>query len=63
MFTESFVRDGEPVLTDSAAIAKNLMFPYWFWGAMIASLSILILYGSLRIVNRDKSIELTAKEA
>jgi hypothetical protein len=43
MFTKGFVRDGQPMTSDTQAIAQSLLLPYWFWGALIAGLSIIIM--------------------
>lgn len=46
MFTRDFVRDGRVQLSDTQAIAEQLLLPYWFWGGAIAALSLLILWTS-----------------
>lgn len=47
MFTRHFHRaDGTLTDSDTQMIANVLLLPYWFWGAMIAALSFLILAGS-----------------
>lgn len=43
MFTKEFVRDGKTISSDTQAIASVLLLPYWFWGTLIAALSLLIL--------------------
>ncbi|MGE0706821.1 MAG: M50 family metallopeptidase [Planctomycetota bacterium] len=45
MFTQRFERDGQLVLSDTEAIARAipLPLPYWFYGALIAALSLAIL--------------------
>ncbi len=43
MFTKEFVRNGVVMKSDSQNIAEALLFPYWFWGLIIAVLSIVIL--------------------
>lgn len=44
MFTRQFVRDGRVQYSDTQAIAEQLLLPYWFWGGLIAALSLLILW-------------------
>ncbi|MEZ5409629.1 MAG: M50 family metallopeptidase [Acidimicrobiales bacterium] len=47
MFTPHFHRsDGTYTESDTQMIANVLLLPYWFWGALIAALSITILAGS-----------------
>lgn len=48
MFTDSFERDGQVVTSDTGSIADALFLPYWFWGALIAAVSVLILLATLR---------------
>ncbi len=43
MFTDSFVRDGQRVDSDTGAIADVLLLPYWFWAVVIAALSFAIM--------------------
>jgi hypothetical protein len=43
MFSPGFVRDGRPMLSDTGAIAESWLLPYWFWGALVAALSVAIL--------------------
>jgi len=43
MFTSTFGRGGETVMSDTEAIARQLGFTYWFWGALIAAICIAIL--------------------
>lgn len=47
MFTRHFRRwDGTLTPSDTQTIAEVLLLPYWFWGALIAGLSLAILGGS-----------------
>lgn len=43
MFTKNFTRGGQTVDSDSQNIADVLLLPYWFWGGLIAALSVAIL--------------------
>ncbi len=43
MFTRDFVRDGRVIDSDTQNIADVLLLPYWFWGGVIAALSVMIL--------------------
>lgn len=54
MFTESFMRDGQRKLSDTGAIADKWLLPYWFWGALVAALSLLILYAAFRVAMRRR---------
>lgn len=40
-------------ISDTGQMAQILILPYWFWGALIAALSFLILFFSLRIAYRS----------
>ena len=44
MFTRDFVRGGQVQISDTQAIAEQLLLPYWFWGGMVAALSVAILW-------------------
>lgn len=47
MFTKNFHRtDGTLTDSDTQTIANVLVLPYWFWGGLIAGISMLILAGS-----------------
>ena len=47
MFTKNFPRrDGTLMDSDTQTIANVLLLPYWFWGGIIAALSLVILAGS-----------------
>ena len=51
-----FSRTAGPLgISDTAQIAQILFLPYWFWGAVIAVLSFLILILSLRMAYRPHS--------
>lgn len=51
MFTKGFMRGGQYMDSDTGAIANNLFLPYWFWGALIALTSLVMLGGSLWFAN------------
>jgi hypothetical protein len=40
-------------ISDTAQIQKALLLPYWIWGALIATLSLIILVISLRVAYRS----------
>jgi hypothetical protein len=44
-------------LSDTAQIQQQLLLPYWFWGALMAVASLVILVQSLRFAYRDKTIQ------
>jgi hypothetical protein len=44
-------------LSDTAQIQQQLLLPYWFWGALMAVASLVILVQSLRFAYRNKGIE------
>ena len=47
MFTKNFHRrDGTLMDSDTQTIANVLLLPYWFWGGIIAAVSLMILAGS-----------------
>ncbi|MHC5610933.1 MAG: M50 family metallopeptidase [Nostoc sp.] len=41
-------------LSDTAQMQRYLLLPYWFWGGLMASASLVILVQSLRIAYRSK---------
>lgn len=43
MFTRQFTRDGQVQISDTQAIAEQLLLPYWVWGGIIGALSLAIL--------------------
>lgn len=43
MFTREFERGGKVMVSDTQAIAQQLLLPYWLWGALIALASVAIL--------------------
>ncbi|MEO1427565.1 MAG: M50 family metallopeptidase [Cyanobacteria bacterium J06633_8] len=49
-----FTRTAGPLgLSDTGQIQEQLILPYWFWGALIAVASLLILVQSLRIAYKQ----------
>ncbi len=46
MFTKNFYRDGRVLNSDTEEIAKVLVLPYWFWGGLIALISLGVVVGS-----------------
>lgn len=46
MFTKNFYRDGRVLNSDTEEIARVLLLPYWFWGGLIALLSLGVVVGS-----------------
>ncbi len=53
MFSPGAVVDGVEMTSDSGAIAKALFLPYWFWGALTALFSFLVLVAGLRVALRN----------
>ncbi|MUG98668.1 M50 family peptidase [Scytonema sp. UIC 10036] len=45
---------GPGLLSDSAQIQQQLLLPYWFWGALMAIASLVILVQSLRVAYRSR---------
>jgi Peptidase M50B-like len=43
-------------ISDTAQIQKQLFLPYWFWGALMAVASLIILVQSLRFAYQNKDI-------
>jgi len=52
MFSSGVVVDGVARPSDSAVIAQALWLPFWFWGALVAALSLALLVFGLWIVRR-----------
>ena len=48
LFTDTAQTATGPATSDVGQIAENLFLPYWFWGGLIAALSILILVLGIR---------------
>ena len=57
MFSASALVDGTTHLSDTAQIAAALWLPYWFWGALLASLSLTLLAGGIWISCRPYPIK------
>lgn len=49
LFSESAVVGGQVILSDTGAIAAELVLPYWFWAGAIIGLSAIIIGVSLKI--------------
>jgi hypothetical protein len=60
MFSEGGLVDGVYHASDSAAIADALLLPYWFWGAMTAAFSFVVLAGGLYLALRGQSVRALA---
>ena len=52
MFSGTAVVDGVARPSDSAVIAQALWLPFWFWGALVAALSLALLLLGLWVVHR-----------
>lgn len=48
LFSDGGYVDGQPVVSDTGAIADILLLPYWFWGGLITMTIAAILWGALR---------------
>jgi hypothetical protein len=55
MFSGTAVVAGVSRPSDSAVIAQALWLPFWFWGALVAALSLALLLAGLWIVSRRSS--------
>ncbi|MCB2065794.1 MAG: M50 family metallopeptidase [Erythrobacter sp.] len=54
LFSNAAVIGGQPMLSDTGAIAAELWLPYWFWAAVIVGLSGLMVGASLKFaLNRE----------
>ena len=47
LYTKSVIINGREMLSDSGQIAQALLLPYWFWGSLMAILSLALLVSSL----------------
>lgn len=47
LLTRTVVIDGNVMLSDTGQIARQLLLPYWFWGALTAAGSLYLVYCSL----------------
>ncbi|PXA95345.1 hypothetical protein DMC47_19650, partial [Nostoc sp. 3335mG] len=52
LFTAGGVIDGQLHRSDTGAIADALLLPYWFWGAAISVVILLLLWRSFAIAFR-----------
>jgi hypothetical protein len=52
MFSAQAVVNGVSHPSDSAVIAQALWLPYWFWGAVVAAFSLVVVALGLRWVSR-----------
>ncbi len=43
LFTKGFERDGRRLDSDTQNIADELFLPYWFWGALLGGVSLIVL--------------------
>lgn len=43
LFTKGFERDGRRLDSDTQNIADELFLPYWFWGALLGGVSLVVL--------------------
>ena len=48
LFSDGGYVDGQPVVSDTAAIADVLLLPYWVWGALITLAILTITWKALR---------------
>ena len=48
LFSGRAVIGGIPMDSDTEQIARQLFLPYWFWGATLSLISIILLVQSLR---------------
>ena len=55
MFSAQAVVNGMAYPSDSALIAKALVLPHWFWGAVIAALSLVLLAFGILVATRSDS--------
>jgi hypothetical protein len=50
LFSSGGTIAGKEYLSDTAVVQKYLLLPYWFWGSLIISLSIICFYFSMRVL-------------
>lgn len=48
LFSSGAFVDGSPNMSDTQVIADNLLLPYWFWGALILAINLLLIYISFK---------------
>jgi hypothetical protein len=53
MFSAQAVVDGVAQASDSARIAETLFLPYWFWGGLVAAVSLALLIVGLLVATRS----------
>ena len=52
MFSGQAVVNGVVHRSDSAVIAQALLLPYWFWGGLVALISMLLLLLGIAVASR-----------
>ncbi|MBV9868514.1 MAG: M50 family metallopeptidase [Abitibacteriaceae bacterium] len=60
LFMSQGIIGGQVMLSDSSQIAQNLLLPYWFWGALMAIGSVVLLLGSLYLAYRPTRLKAPA---
>lgn len=53
MFSAQAVVNGATTLSDSAVMAQALWLPYWFWGGLIALISLTVALLGIRLAGRS----------
>ncbi len=54
LFVDSATIEGQTHHSDTGAIANSLLLPYWFWGSLIATISVLMLAYSLYVAHKPR---------
>lgn len=49
LFSSGAYVDNSPNLSDTQMIAESLLLPYWFWGAAILVVNIILIYISMKV--------------
>lgn len=52
LFSDGAIVGGQSSRSDTGAIADVLLFPYWFWGAVITATGALMLVAALRFASK-----------
>jgi len=62
-FSSGGIIDGKSYYSDTQVIADNLFLPYWFWGGMIVTISVIILFFLFGILSKKEILHSNNKIA
>ncbi len=54
LYTKKAEINGKTMLSDTGKIAENLFLPYWFWGTLIAVISAILIFLSIKFAFKER---------